>query len=82
MHLFVLSSLLPLGIHFFHTDSSLQNMVADAGAEVSRDYSSDNESCDVKVEDLRRQHPPTSLVRAGVESWVLVNVVDRRETTG
>ncbi|KAL5106913.1 hypothetical protein TcWFU_006121 [Taenia crassiceps] len=62
--------------------SSLQNMTANAGAEVSRDCASDNENCDVKMGDLRRQHPPTSLVGAGVESWVLVNVVDRPETTG
>lgn len=57
-------------------------MTADAGAEASRDYASDNEGCDVRAEDLRRQHPPASLVGPGVESWVLVNVVHRPETRG
>ncbi|KAH9277801.1 Golgi-specific brefeldin A-resistance guanine nucleotide exchange factor 1 [Echinococcus granulosus] len=73
----------PRGMRREDMYSSLQNVTADAGAEVSRDFASDSESCDVKVEALR-QHPPTSLnggVGAGVESWVLVNVVDRPETT-
>ncbi|VDN96696.1 unnamed protein product [Rodentolepis nana] len=61
-------------------DSSLQNVAADSIADSSqlstRDCVSDNES--TTVTEVRRQIPPSSIV-GGVESWVLVNVVDKNQ---
>ncbi|VUZ46578.1 unnamed protein product [Hymenolepis diminuta] len=69
--------------------SSLQNVTTESitdGSQLStRDYASDNESgiggslTSTTVEDMRHQRPPSSLV-GGVESWVLVNVVDKNQT--
>ncbi|KAM7533171.1 hypothetical protein Aperf_G00000124357 [Anoplocephala perfoliata] len=69
--------------------SSLQSVIADSiidGSQSTRDYASDNESgiggslTSTTVEDLGRQRPPSSLV-GGVESWVLVNVIDKSDSS-
>lgn len=77
-----------LTIYSSSLDSSLQNVTAESitdGSQLStRDYASDNESgiggslTSTTVEDVRHQRPPSSLV-GGVESWVLVNVVDKNQ---